>query len=255
MINIFKDMRLESKKPKRSINLEQERRPVVAKNIISESVSDNSLIFLLPIILVSFLFTLPVQAQTPEEAKAQYQSSGCKFHSINANGSRHFECYGTHPGVDVLLMYEDSWDNYDPQCDPVPETTPPDPVPPDPITFAEIDSSLHTDNNGDIWNDTSGQPSGEYIIENLKAGDYTIALYGNGPDASSDSFHFGLNGQFIGSISLNVWESPGPKWSNRIQGTGAEATVTIPNDGTHTINIWPREDGAELFKIRVEIKP
>jgi len=46
-------------------------------------------------------------AQTAEES---YRTAGCRFASFNDNGSRHFECCGTSPGVEVLKAYIEEWD-------------------------------------------------------------------------------------------------------------------------------------------------
>ena len=132
--------------------------------------------------------------------------------------------------------------------DPVPD---PDPTP-SPLESIEIITDFSTPNNGEIWNDASGS-SAEYTIENLKAGDYVFSVYGTGPDASSDSINFGLDGVLIGTITLDVWQSPGPKWSNKLQG-GGEATLTIPDNGVHVINLFAREDGCEITKIKLEYK-
>jgi hypothetical protein len=125
----------------------------------------------------------------------------------------------------------------------------PDPEP-EPLTSTEIQAAFSTANNGQLFDPIVG-PSAQFAFENLTPGEYTFSVYGNGPDSSSDSVHYGLDGVFVESITLDIWAAPGPKWSSILQ-HGGTAKITIPDSGQHVINLWAREDGAEIIKVKMD---
>ncbi len=67
----------------------------------------------------------------------------------------------------------------------------------------------------------------------------------NGDD---DSVHIGLNGQTNagGPVVWTAYNAWG--WTNRNQ-AGGVATLGVPSSGTHTVNLWMREDGARIDRI------
>ncbi len=75
---------------------------------------------------------------------------------------------------------------------------------------------------------------------------YYIWVRGFGATASDDSVFVGIDGGAAVPITLTtdgVWN-----WSNTLQ-TGGAAQIVVPTSGTHTINVWMREDGIKLDRI------
>ena len=75
---------------------------------------------------------------------------------------------------------------------------------------------------------------------------YYIWIRGYGATPSDDSVFVGIDGGSAVPITLTtdgVWN-----WSNTVQGGGA-AQIVVPTTGTHTINVWMREDGIKLDRI------
>ena len=118
------------------------------------------------------------------------------------------------------------------------------------IIFIVVDIDFSTINGGVRWVDMEG-PGVELQINNFKPGRYIFSIYGDGPDASSDSVYYGIGGVLVGAVSLDVYVSPGPKWSSTLQG-GGTSYITIPSNGQHTISLWGREDGTSVTKVRIE---
>ena len=196
---------------------------------------------LLPLILFS-LICGQAWALTAEEAKVSYQGLECQITAFNEMGNP--ICAQCNDLTEILVHYDPQWD-----ISPLPEPIPsPEPIP-QPLTFLEVDISLSTPNNGQMWNNTSG-PSASIQISNFVPGEYTFLVYGNGPDGSSDSVHYGINGIIIGAITLRGYESPNPHWSSDLQ-AGGTAKITIPDSGAHIISLWAREDGCSVTKIRI----
>jgi lysophospholipase L1-like esterase len=70
-------------------------------------------------------------------------------------------------------------------------------------------------------------PQLDYQINFSDSGAHVLWIRGNGPKFASDSMHAGLNG-------------------------GVTASITVPHSiGSHTLNIWMREDGVRIDKIVV----
>lgn len=180
--------------------------------------------------LTILIFTLPAYAFTQEELTT-HNCHPC----VGNNGESGYCC-------EFPFEYV--------ECDePEPE---PEPDPTPEFVSKEIDVSFSTPDEGNLWEDSAGL-SAEYPIENMKPGDYIFSAYGNAPNAASDSIHFGIDGNIVGILTLDVWESPSPKWSDKLQG-GGEAIISISDNGLHNINIWAREDGCEISKIKLEHK-
>lgn len=191
--------------------------------------------------LLSYLLICNINtafALTSEEAKTAYQGLDCEMTVFEADRPTCAKCNDL---TELIVYYDPSWDAVEPA--PVPE-----PIPA-PITYLETDISLSTPNNGQMWNDASG-PTASVTINNFQPGEYVFSAYGDGPDASSDSVHYGIDGTLIGSLTwLNVTK---PGWTSNLQ-SGGTAKITIPDSGSHVINLFAREDGASVTKIRIGV--
>jgi hypothetical protein len=87
------------------------------------------------------------------------------------------------------------------------------------------------------------------------AGTYRFWVRAVAPAATGDSLFFGLDA-IPGNTDLS-WLPVDPAlaawgWSSRLGGTGANATITIPSAGYHTVNVWAREDGLALDRVLVQ---
>jgi len=81
---------------------------------------------------------------------------------------------------------------------------------------------------------------------------YYIWIRGYGADATDDSVFVGIDGGAAVPITLTakaVWN-----WSNTPQ-TGGAAQIVVPTSGTHTINVWMREDGIKLDRVLLTSDP
>ncbi len=107
-----------------------------------------------------------------------------------------------------------------------------------------------TSNTGiNTGNNTNG-PRADYNVYFNTPGTYNIWLRVIGPTPQDDSWHVGLDGRLLsgggygmGGV-INNWT-----WVDDVPSTGAKVTVTIDTPGSHTINIWMREDGTLLDKL------
>ncbi|WP_416399446.1 chitobiase/beta-hexosaminidase C-terminal domain-containing protein [Allohahella sp. A8] len=91
----------------------------------------------------------------------------------------------------------------------------------------------------------------EYRIRFDQPGSYAIWIRGDGPDGSSDSVHFGLNGEAIaaGKAITSFYPRGQLDWSRYSQATGKNAVITIPSAGVHTFNVWMRETGFIIDRV------
>jgi RHS repeat-associated protein len=100
-------------------------------------------------------------------------------------------------------------------------------------------------------------PELQYRIYFNNPGDYTVWIYGAAVGAAGDSLHVGLNGaagqaEAITGFRFNEWS-----WSAQTMAAGAPATATIsiPEAGLYTLNVWGREDGLRLNRILLALDP
>lgn len=116
--------------------------------------------------------------------------------------------------------------------------------------FAKSGDSLQVlPNTGKNWLDAASalnSPKLSIKVKFTKRGTYYVAGNFSNPDASSDSFYFGVNGNVLFSSATsnnrvvtnqNEWFSH-PSW-----------TFYIESPGVYTINIWPREDGVKINQL------
>ena len=86
-----------------------------------------------------------------------------------------------------------------------------------------------------------------YKVKFIKSGDHMLWVEGLFVTASSDSLHYGINGDRIGDMTfLNR------TWSNKRQSADGFTIVNIPEPGIYIVNIWMREDGSKFKTIRFE---
>lgn len=179
------------------------------------------------------LATSPCHAMTKEEAKTAYQGLKCRITGVTDAG---------YPTCAVCDDLTNLVAHYDPSWDVVPE-----------LTTITIDTAFSTPNNGTKWDDTSG-PTATYPISNMKLGTYIVSVYGTGPDASSDSLHYGIDSIRVGSITLDSHVTPGLHWSSKLQGGGV-AEIAILDNLAHTLQLFAREDGTSITQVKLELKP
>lgn len=80
---------------------------------------------------------------------------------------------------------------------------------------------------------------------------YYLWVKGMAEYSSSDSIHYGLDGVSISSESANaarLVQSGVFTWLSETK-AGPRPTVTVPSAGTHTLDIWMREDGAKIDRL------
>lgn len=92
-------------------------------------------------------------------------------------------------------------------------------------------------------------PRMDYKVKFAKAGRYRVWVRGWGRGESDNSCHVGLNGKAVDSAD-RVGEFPAEEWAWLNDTHDSEAAVVeIKEAGTHTVNVWMREDGFIVDKI------
>jgi hypothetical protein len=94
----------------------------------------------------------------------------------------------------------------------------------------------------------TSSPELQYQVKFATAGRYYIALLGWAPDADSNSVHMGLNGSLTANTSdigdFTTSSGAAPAW---IRNTNWY--IDVPSAGSYTLNLYMREDGAQVYKI------
>jgi hypothetical protein len=91
----------------------------------------------------------------------------------------------------------------------------------------------------------------EYRVLFEQGGTYHLWLRMYADDGNDNSVHAGANGVPQASaeaVSLDAVGSGNWEWTQDTMGGGV-ATITVESAGLHTINLWMREDGAQIDKI------
>lgn len=94
--------------------------------------------------------------------------------------------------------------------------------------------------------DVATSPRLDYKVRFTKTGIHRVWVRGDFIDMSSNSLHFGVDGQ-VAPNATGVTLPLSGEWAGT-NGTGAFAEINIPTTGVHTINLWMREDGVTLDK-------
>ena len=86
------------------------------------------------------------------------------------------------------------------------------------------------------------------------AGEYYVWARGYGETSSDDSLHIGWNGEAVPTGHYMRSGTGGWQWSNTLHPDQA-VKVFVPQPGTHTLNVWMRENGFKLDKLVVTTNP
>ncbi|MBQ8289096.1 MAG: hypothetical protein IJX76_10115 [Clostridia bacterium] len=95
------------------------------------------------------------------------------------------------------------------------------------------------------WATNNISPKLSYQVEFTTPGTYYVSLYSSFKDAAADSVFIAVNNGAIVTCMNNIAVGPG-KWLG-----DTTWKITIPYAGVHTINIFPREDGAILHTLHL----
>lgn len=101
---------------------------------------------------------------------------------------------------------------------------------------------------------TVESPRLDYEIEFTKTGTHYVWMRGIAPDSSSrdDSVNVGLNGEPVATAKHIREFNANWQWSNLRKG-GLIATIDVQTIGTHTLNVWMREDGFVFDKLMLTV--
>ncbi len=99
------------------------------------------------------------------------------------------------------------------------------------------------------WATNNISPKLSYQVEFTTPGTYYVMLYASFKDATADSVYIAVNDGAIVTCMNNIAVGPG-KWLGSYTWK-----ITIPYAGVHTINLFPREDGAILHTLRLTQEP
>jgi lysophospholipase L1-like esterase len=94
----------------------------------------------------------------------------------------------------------------------------------------------------------TSSPRLDYEINFVKTGVHYVWVRGLGATLSDDSLHLGLDGAALSTSDRISNFSTILSWSNTQMG-GAVVTINVPSVGTHTLNVWMREDGMVFDKV------
>ncbi|MCP5185068.1 MAG: hypothetical protein H6993_13970, partial [Pseudomonadales bacterium] len=103
--------------------------------------------------------------------------------------------------------------------------------------------------SNNIGYDTAS-PRLDYAISFNRAGTHYVWIRGIGATGSDDSLHAGLDGVPTATADRITGFSSAVAWSRSTM-DGVVAFVSVPSAGTHTLNVWMREDGMVVDKIVV----
>ncbi len=90
-------------------------------------------------------------------------------------------------------------------------------------------------------------PELQFAVTFQGSGVRYVWLRGHAATGNDDSAHVGLNG--AGSAAFTLSQYDAWQWSNTLQGGAAGGSITVPSAGTHTVNLWMREDGLRIDRI------
>jgi lysophospholipase L1-like esterase len=109
----------------------------------------------------------------------------------------------------------------------------------------ESTPNIGTNNNTGY---VTSSPRLDYEINFVKTGLHYVWVRGLGATLADDSLHLGLDGVALTTSNRISNFSSILGWSN-IQMGGTVATVSVSSVGTHTLNVWMREDGMVFDKV------
>jgi hypothetical protein len=105
----------------------------------------------------------------------------------------------------------------------------------------------------------SSSPMLSYVIDFHQRGSqtYYVWLKGMAKDRASDDLHYGLDGSAISgnwSDCLKLPTSGNFSWRS-LRGDGSRPTLTVTSPGEHTLDLWMREDGAQIDRLLLTVDP
>ncbi|MBI4368418.1 MAG: fibronectin type III domain-containing protein, partial [Candidatus Omnitrophica bacterium] len=115
--------------------------------------------------------------------------------------------------------------------------------------WAGPDTGINQDTNY-----TTLSPELQYQVQIQTTGTYYVWVRGYGKDGGSDSVHVGLDGVGTSSDKINNFVIGSYSWTKSTWDS-VVATVNITTTGTHTLNVWMREDGFIFDKILLTQDP
>jgi len=114
-------------------------------------------------------------------------------------------------------------------------------------------SSPNTGKNQNT-NYVTNSPRLDFDVNFVRTGTHYIWIRGVGPSGSDDSLHVGLDGQAVTSSDRISSLFGNWTWTNQTM-DNVVATVVVGSVGTHTVNVWMREDGTSVDKIVLTTNP
>lgn len=95
---------------------------------------------------------------------------------------------------------------------------------------------------------TSTSPQLDYAASFGTAMTYYVWVRAYATGGNDDSIHIGLNGQ-TNAAGTVAWTNYATwSWTN-LTISGTPATLAVPSTGTHTVNLWMREDGIRVDRV------
>lgn len=103
--------------------------------------------------------------------------------------------------------------------------------------------------------DTTDGPRLDYPVEVPQSGTYCVFVRMREPPTNgddSDSVHVGVDGNTpvsYGNDGISVGTTNSWKWIHEVDGANEYPSVNFGSSGTHTLNLYMREDGTQVDKI------
>jgi uncharacterized delta-60 repeat protein len=97
-------------------------------------------------------------------------------------------------------------------------------------------------------------PRLDYAIYFAEPGTYRVWVRAKALSGTDNSVHAGLNGVPSASAQTIDWPVGDWVWTNNARGVGP-ATLQIDTPGVHTVNLWMREDGAQIDQLLLTPDP
>lgn len=91
-------------------------------------------------------------------------------------------------------------------------------------------------------------PELQYTVNFSVAGAHYVWIRGYGESPNDDSVHVGYEGATNTAAAMSLTTTGAWQWSTNRTGFATRGTITAAT-GTHTVNVWMREDGMRLDKI------
>ena len=119
--------------------------------------------------------------------------------------------------------------------------------------------SLPNSRTNNSTNYAQASPRLDFDVTFVATGTHYVWVRGFAPNSGADSVHVGLDGvdllssRRVDDFALNTLD-----WSGDVQVAPsqlARATIDVPSEGAHTLNVWMREDGFLVDRLFVTTDP